>query len=93
MESMLTDSKWLFGRVKCFVVSMYVNRLLASPTVSKQGQVKAIWGETKSQEVMVHFSGISFARMYGEHMRSRFGAIAVNLYSGNEIKLFLFVCF
>lgn len=27
--------------------------------------MKAIWGETKSQEVMVHFSGISFACMYG----------------------------
>lgn len=93
MESTLIDSKWIFGYVKCFVVSMCADGLLASLTVSKQGQMKAIWGEAKSQEVMVHFSGISFVRMYGEHMRSRLGAIAVNLYNGNEMKLFLFVCF
>lgn len=70
---------------------MCADGLLASLTVSKQGQMKAIWGEAKSQEVMVPFSGISFVRMYGEHMRSGLGAIAMNLYNGNEIKLFLFV--
>lgn len=37
---------------------------------------------------MVHFSGIVF--VYGEHRRSRLGAIAVNLYDGKETKL---VCF
>lgn len=34
MESMLIDSKWIFGCVKCFVVSMYAIGVLASPTVS-----------------------------------------------------------
>lgn len=70
---------------------MHADGLLARLTVSKQGQMKAIWGETKSQEVTVHFSGISFVRMYGEHMRSRTWAAAVNFYNGDKMKLFLFV--
>jgi len=75
------------------VVSVCTDGLLATLTVSKQGQMKAIWGETRSQEVMVHFSGVSFVCKHGEHMRSMLDAVAVNLYSGNEMKLFLVVCF
>lgn len=57
---------------KCFVVSLCADGLLASLNVSKQGQMKAIWGETRSQ-LMVLFSGINFGHVYVEHESRRLG--------------------
>lgn len=76
-------------------MALWVDEILASLRVSKQGQIKATWGETRSQEVMVHFSGISFRCIHGECEKRSLGDIAVKLHNDNEMKQFfglLFCC-
>lgn len=58
-------------------MALCVDEILASLKVSKQGQIKVIWGETRSQEVMVHFSGIKFRCIHGECERRSLGVTAV----------------
>lgn len=69
-------------------MALCVDEILASLKVSKQGQIKVIWGETRSQEVMVHFSGINFRCIHGECERRSLGVTAVQLHNDNEMKQF-----
>lgn len=79
---------------KCFVVSLCADGLLASLNVSKQGQMKAIWGETRSQ-LMVLFSGINFGHVYMCMWSMKVGGlVSRDPNNGNpndkEMKLFYF---